>query len=50
MKGKIFIIEDETSIIQLVQHNLEKEGFVVSSSTNGNDCLKELKKFSVLMS
>ena len=37
MKGKIFIIEDETSIIQLVQHNLEKEGFVVSSSTNGND-------------
>ena len=45
MKGKIFIIEDETSIIQLVQHNLEKEGFVVSSSTNGNDGLKELKKF-----
>ena len=45
MKGKIFIIEDETSIIQLVQHNLEKEGFVVFSSTNGNDGLKELKKF-----
>ena len=45
MKGKIFIIEDETSIIQLVQHNLEKEGFVVSSSTHGNDGLKELKKF-----
>ena len=45
MKGNIFIIEDETSIIQLVQHNLEKEGFVVSSSTNGNDGLKELKKF-----
>ena len=45
MKGKIFIIEDETSIIQLVHHNLEKEGFVVSSSTNGNDGLKELKKF-----
>ena len=45
MKGKIFIIEDETSIIQLVQHYLEKEGFVVSSSTNGNDGLKELKKF-----
>ena len=45
MKRKIFIIEDETSIIQLVQHNLEKEGFVVSSSTNGNDGLKELKKF-----
>ena len=45
MNGKIFIIEDEPSIIQLVQHNLEKEGFIVSSSTNGNDGLKELKKF-----
>ena len=45
MNGKIFIIEDESSIIQLVQHNLEKEGFIVSSSTNGNDGLKELKKF-----
>ena len=45
MNGKIFIIEDESSIIQLVQHNLEKKGFIVSSSTNGNDGLKELKKF-----
>ena len=45
MNGKIFIIEDEPSIIQLVQHNLEKNGFIVLSSLNGNDGLKELKKF-----
>ena len=45
MNGRIFIIEDEPSIIQLVQHNLEKNGFIVSSSINGNDGLKELKKF-----
>ena len=45
MNGKIFIIEDEPSIIKLVQHNLEKNGFLVSSSLNGNDGLKELKKF-----
>ena len=45
MNGKIFIIEDEPSIIQLIQHNLEKNGFLVSSSLNGNDGLKELKKF-----
>ena len=45
MNAKIFIIEDEPSIIQLVQHNLEKNGFLVSSSLNGNDGLKELKKF-----
>jgi two-component system phosphate regulon response regulator PhoB len=45
MNGKIFIIEDETSIIKLVQHNLEKEGFIVSSSENGSEGLKQLKKF-----
>ncbi|WP_440678262.1 phosphate regulon transcriptional regulator PhoB [Candidatus Pelagibacter sp. HIMB1611] len=45
MNGRIFIIEDEPSITQLVQHNLEKNGFIVSSSLNGNDGLKELKKF-----
>ena len=45
MNGNIFIIEDEPSIIQLIQFNLEKEGFIVSSSSNGNDGLKELKKF-----
>ena len=45
MNGKIFIIEDETSIIQLVQHNLEKEGFIISSAINGDEGLKELRKF-----
>ena len=45
MNGKIFIIEDEPSIIQLVQYNLEKEGLIVSSATNGSEGLKELKKF-----
>ena len=45
MATKIFSIEDEPSIIKLVQHNLEKEGFIVSSSLNGNEGLKELKKF-----
>ena len=45
MNGKIFIIEDETSIIQLVQHNLEKDGFIVSSAINGNEGLKDIEKF-----
>ena len=45
MATKIFIIEYEPSIIKLVPHNLEKEGFIVSSSPNGNEGLKELKKF-----
>jgi two-component system phosphate regulon response regulator PhoB len=46
MNGKIFIIEDETSIIQLVQHNLEKDGFIVSSAINGNEGLKDLKNLN----
>ena len=29
----------------MVQYNLEKEGLIVSSATNGNEGLKELKKF-----
>jgi len=45
MLAKIFIIEDEPSIIKLVKHNLEKEGFRVSFSINGNEGLKEIKKF-----
>lgn len=45
MNAKIFIIEDETSIIKLLKHNLEKEGFLVSFSENGNDGLKEIKNF-----
>ena len=45
MNGKIFIIEDEPSIIQLVQYNLEKEGFIVSSCNEWKEGLKELKKF-----
>ena len=45
MNGKIFIIEDESSIIKLIEHNLKKNGFIVSLSVNGNDGLKELKKF-----
>jgi two-component system phosphate regulon response regulator PhoB len=44
MNGKIFIIEDEPSIIKLVEHNLKKNGFIVSSSVNGNDGLKNFSQ------
>ena len=45
MNAKIFIIEDEPSIVKLLTYNLEKEGFIVSFSDNGNDGLKLLKNF-----
>ena len=45
MNAKIFIIEDEPSIVKLLKYNLEKEGFIVGFSDNGNDGFKSLKHF-----
>ena len=45
MNAKIFIIEDEPSIVKLLTYNLEKEGFIVGFSDNGNEGLKSLKNF-----
>ena len=44
MNAKIFIVEDEKSIITLIKYNLEKEGYKVSSSENGEEALKEIKE------
>ena len=44
MKAKIFIVEDEPSIVQLVKYNLEKENFKVLVSNNGEEGLQEIKK------
>ena len=43
-KAKIFIVEDEPSIVQLVKYNLEKENFKVLVSNNGEEGLQEIKK------
>ena len=44
MKAKIFIVEDEPSIVQLVKYNLEKQNFKVLVSNNGEEGLQEIKK------
>ena len=44
MSANIYIIEDEEPIITLIKYNLEKEGYKVSYSDNGNDGIKEIKK------
>ena len=44
MKIKIFIVEDEPSIVQLVKYNLEKQNFKVLVSNNGEEGLQEIKK------
>jgi len=43
MDAKVFLVEDEQSIITLVEYNLKKEGFKVLISSDGEDALKEIK-------
>lgn len=43
MSAHVFIAEDETSIVTLLKYNLEKEGYKVTSSENGNEALKLIK-------
>ena len=43
MAAHVFIAEDEASIDSLVKYNLEKEGYKVSHSENGEDALKQIK-------
>jgi phosphate regulon transcriptional regulator PhoB len=51
LKAKILIVEDEKDIQELVSYNLQKEGFDVSASGNGEDALELIKRedFSLLI-
>jgi len=44
MNAHIFVVEDEKPIQELLQYNLEKEGFKVSSSANGEEALETIKE------
>ena len=46
MSVSIHIVEDEQPIITLVKYNLEKEGYKVSFSDNGNDGIQDIKRLS----
>ena len=43
MSANIYIVEDEEPIITLIKYNLEKEGYKVFFSENGNDGIKGVK-------
>ena len=43
MSANIYIVEDEEPIITLIKYNIEKEGYKVSYSDNGNDGIKGIK-------
>ncbi|MDD5483444.1 MAG: response regulator transcription factor [Kiritimatiellae bacterium] len=43
-KNRIFIVEDEEDILELLRHNLERERFEVSAATDGERALKEIAR------
>ena len=42
-KEKILIVDDEKDIIELLQYNLEKEGYRISCAYSGEKCLENVK-------
>lgn len=46
-RKKIFVVDDEEHIIELIKFNLEKNGYDVLTSDNGEDCIALLEENSV---
>lgn len=46
-KKKILIVDDEEHILELLKFNLEKNGFEVFSSDNGEDCIVLIEQHNV---
>ena len=42
---KILLVDDEYDIIELIKYNLEKEGYLVATASNGIECLSIAKEF-----
>ena len=42
---KILLVDDESDILEFLSYNLKKEGFQVSTATNGIGAIKEAKEF-----
>ncbi|MBM4004175.1 MAG: response regulator [Planctomycetes bacterium] len=45
-QDKILIIEDETSLVELLTYNLEREGYKVISATDGHEGLRKAQTHS----
>ena len=43
-KKKIVVVEDDTALLPMITHNLEKNGFSVREATNGEDALTLIKE------
>lgn len=40
---KVLLVDDEPDILELLKYNLEREGYQVSTATNGKDAIKNAK-------
>ncbi len=45
-KGKVLVVDDEQPIVEFICYNLEKAGYEVASSYNGNDAVRVAKHFN----
>jgi len=43
MKAKILVVDDEKDILELVSYNLQKEGFQIETSHNGEEALQRIR-------
>ena len=43
-KKKILLIDDEVDILEMLSYNLEKEGYLVATATNGNEGIQKAKE------
>ncbi|WP_026898484.1 response regulator transcription factor [Daejeonella oryzae] len=43
-KHKILIVDDEPDILELIEYNLNKEGYQVYTATNGQEAVSEAKR------
>jgi two-component system phosphate regulon response regulator PhoB len=43
-KTKVMIVEDEAAIVTLLRYNLEKEGFAVVATGNGDEAVNLAKE------
>ncbi len=44
MDKKIIVVDDEKDIVELVSYKLQKEGFTITSSFDGEDAFERIKK------
>jgi two-component system alkaline phosphatase synthesis response regulator PhoP len=45
-RNRVLVVDDEPDILELLQYNLEKEGYEVESATNGKEAVEAAKKFA----